>query len=67
MACQNPEPRERLVRLKGRDDCHDCHFGVSGAGLQGAAGSGATETKQEEEEKKRLELFKRLSLLQVGL
>lgn len=45
VACQKPEPSDRLVRLKGRDDCHDCHFWESGVPLQGAAGSGAVRTK----------------------
>lgn len=26
VACQNPEPRDRLVLLSGLDDCQDCHF-----------------------------------------
>lgn len=34
VACQNPEPRDRLVLLSGRDDCHDCHFCVQRVSLQ---------------------------------
>lgn len=45
VACQKPEPSERLVRLKGRDDCHDCHFWVPRVALQGAAVSGAVGTE----------------------
>lgn len=45
VACQKPEPSDRLVRRKGRDDCHDCHFCVPRVALQGAAGSGALETE----------------------
>lgn len=47
VACQKPEPSDRLVRLKGRDDCHDCHFWVPWVALQGAAGSGAIDTKDQ--------------------
>ena len=43
VACQKPEPSDRLVRRKGRDDCHDCHFCVPRVALQGAVGSGALE------------------------
>lgn len=45
VACQKPEPSDRLVRRKGRDDCHDCHFCVPRVALQGAVGSGALETE----------------------
>lgn len=48
VACQKPEPSDRLVRRKGRDDCHDCHFCVPRVALQGAAGSGATETENKQ-------------------
>lgn len=42
MACQKPEPSDKLVLLNGRDDCHDCHFCVTWVLLQEAADSGAT-------------------------
>lgn len=35
VACQNPEPKDRLVLLSGRDVCHDCHFWVQRVSLQG--------------------------------
>lgn len=46
VACQKPEPSDRLVRRNGRDDCHDCHFCVPRVALQGAEGSGAAETRE---------------------
>lgn len=46
VACQNPEPRDRLVRLRGRDDCHDCHFCVQRVSLQGEPASLPTEPKE---------------------
>lgn len=46
VACQNPEPSDKLVRRNGRDDCHDCHFCVPWVVLQGAEGSGAAETRE---------------------
>lgn len=46
VACQNPEPSDKLVRRNGRDDCHDCHFCVPLVALQGAEGSGAAETRE---------------------
>lgn len=45
VACQNPEPSDKLVRRNGRDDCHDCHFCVPRVALQGEQGSGAAETR----------------------
>ncbi len=39
VACQNPEPRERLVLLSGLDDCHDCHFCTQRVSLHGDAPS----------------------------
>lgn len=46
VACQKPEPRDRLVRRKGRDDCHDCHFCVLVLALHGAVGSAASGREQ---------------------
>lgn len=46
VACQKPEPRDKLVRRKGRDDCHDCHFCVLVLALHGAVGSAASGTEQ---------------------
>lgn len=42
VACQKPEPSDRLVLLNGRDDCHDC---VPRVALQGAEGSDAAEAE----------------------
>jgi len=39
VACQKPELTERLVRRRGRDVCHDCHFSVQRESLQGPLGS----------------------------
>lgn len=36
VACQNPEPRERLALRRGRDDCH---FWLHRVSLQGTVGS----------------------------
>lgn len=36
VACQNPEPRERLALRRGRDDCH---FWLHRVSLQGTMGS----------------------------
>lgn len=36
VACQKPEPRERLALRKGRDDCH---FWLHRVSLQGTVGS----------------------------
>ena len=49
VACQKPEPRDKLVRRKGRDDCHDCHFCVLVLALHGAVGSAALETEQKQQ------------------
>lgn len=46
VACQKPEPSDRLVRRKGRDDCHDCHFCVRVLALHGAVGSAASGTEE---------------------
>lgn len=46
VACQKPDPRDRLVRRKGRDDCHDCHFCVLVLALHGAVGSAAFGAEQ---------------------
>lgn len=46
VACQNPEPSDKLVRRNGRDDCHDCHFCVPRVALQGAEGSAAAGTRE---------------------
>lgn len=45
VACQNPEPSDRLVLLNVREDCHDCHLSVSPVALQSAAGSAAVKTQ----------------------
>lgn len=44
MACQKPEPRERLALRRGRDDCH---FWLQRVSLQGAPGSAAGKEREQ--------------------
>lgn len=47
VACQNPEPRDRLVLLSGLDDCQDCHFCTQRVSLHGDAPSVPAEREKE--------------------
>lgn len=46
VACQNPEPRERLALRRGRDDCH---FWLHRVSLQGTTGSARAKEEKDEE------------------
>lgn len=48
VACQNPEPRERLALFRGRDDCH---FWLHRVSLHGTMGSASG--KEEHDQKPR--------------